>query len=60
MVKKTYITPAMLEVRLGTVNIICGSDLRQEGNNVVGSVYNKDATGVGLSKESKNIWDEEW
>ena len=50
----------MLEVRLGTVNIICGSDLRKEGNNVVGSVYNTDANGVGLSKESKSIWDEEW
>ncbi len=50
----------MLEVRLGTVNIICGSDLRKEGDNVVGSVYNTNATGAGLSKESKNIWDEEW
>jgi len=60
MVKKTYITPAMLEVRLGTVNIICGSDLRKEGDNVVGSVYNSNATGAGLTKESKSLWDEEW
>ena len=60
MMKKTYITPAMLEVRLGTVNIICGSDLRKEGDNVVGSVYNTNATGVGLTKESKSVWDEEW
>ncbi len=58
--KKTYITPAMLEVRLGIVNIICGSDLRQEGNNVVGSVYDSNATGTGLTKESKSLWDEEW
>ena len=50
----------MLEVRLGTVNIICGSDLRKEDDNVVGSVYNTNATGAGLSKESKSVWDEEW
>ena len=58
--KKTYITPAMLEVRLGIVNIICGSDLHPDGDNIKGSVYDSNATGTGLTKESKSLWDEEW
>ena len=58
--KKTYITPAMLEVRLGTVNIICGSDLRKDGDNVVGSVYNSNATDENAMVKGTNIWDEEW
>ncbi|MBQ9170385.1 MAG: hypothetical protein IJ219_01405 [Bacteroidaceae bacterium] len=58
--KKTYITPAILEVRLGTVNIICGSDLHEDGGNIVGTVYDDNASGVGLTKESKSLWDNEW
>ena len=50
----------MLEVRLGIVNIICASDLHPDGDNIKGSVYDSNATGAGLTKESKSIWDEEW
>ena len=59
--KKTYITPEALTVVLGSsTSILTGSDLHQEGNNVVGSVYDSNAEGAGLTKESKNVWDEEW
>ena len=59
--KKTYITPEALTVVLGaSTSILTGSDLRQEGDKVVGSVYDSNATGSGLTKENVNVWDEEW
>lgn len=59
--KKTYIAPAMLTVALNVkASILSGSDLRKEGENVVGSVYDTNATSAGLTNESKSVWDNEW
>jgi hypothetical protein len=62
--KKTYIIPEALTVSLNTrTNILTGSekDLHSDGNgNLVGGLQEGNATGAGLSKESKNVWDEEW
>lgn len=61
--KKPYITPEALTVVLGSsTSILTGSaDLHEDGNgNIVGGLQEGTATGGGLTKESKNVWDEEW
>ncbi|MBQ8455152.1 MAG: hypothetical protein IJ537_07430 [Bacteroidaceae bacterium] len=61
--KKTYITPEALTVVLGSsTSILTGSaDLHDDGNgNIIGGLQEGNAGGPGLTKESKNVWDEEW
>ena len=58
--KKTYISPNMLVVRLGMIRPIAGS-LTTDG----ATFYNENATGDAMVDEynpinDKNIWDDEW
>ena len=60
--KKTYMTPSMLEVRLQHQRLLMQSVTRTQ-NNVgigLGGSSSNDPDGVIRSKESSNIWDEEW
>ena len=45
-----------------TLNILVSSaDLHSDGNgNLVGGLTDRNATGEGLAKENKSVWDEEW
>ena len=56
VMKKTYISPEMLTVHLGTCKMMAESfDIGTgEGDPEIGD------SGDILTKESKNIWDEEW
>ena len=59
--KKTYTTPAMLEIHINMRGIICGSYLTQGDNNSLeGTLFNENATTDALTKSNKNIWDEQW
>ena len=62
--KKTYIIPRITdEVKYSmTLNILVSSaDLHSDGNgNLVGGLTDRNATGEGLAKENKSVWDEEW
>lgn len=61
--KKTYITPEALTVVLGSsTSILTGSaDLHDDGNGkIVGGLQEGNAVSSGLTKESVNVWDEEW
>ena len=60
--KKTYINPNMLVVRLAMTLPIAGSDLQKVGSNYEGTLYDTNASSAGLVKESNdvNVWDEEW
>ena len=54
--KKTYTTPAMLTVKLGTMNMMAASnpDVTISGGNIdAASVETKEVQDV-------NVWDEEW
>ena len=57
--KKTYISPNMLVVRLAMVQPIAGSLTTTSA-----TFYDTDATSEGMVKESAsgdvNLWDEEW
>ena len=57
--KKTYISPNMLVVRLAMVQPIAGSLTTTSA-----TFYDDNATGAAMVKESAsgdvNIWDEEW
>ena len=62
--KKTYINPSMLVVRLSMNNIIAASP----NNNITinggsgSATFVEDGTPTGdvLTKENVNVWDEEW
>ena len=58
--KKTYTTPAMLEIHINMRGIICGSYLTQQGDNLEGTLFDQNATTDALTKSNKNIWDEQW
>ncbi len=59
--KKTYTTPAMLEIHINMRGIICGSYLTQQGDNLEGTLFfDENATTDALTKSNKNIWDEQW
>ena len=58
--KKTYISPNMLVVRLGMIRPIAGSLSTDRA-----TFYDTDATGDALGKEynpisDKSVWDNEW
>lgn len=55
--KKTYINPNMLVVRLAMTQPIAGS-LTPDG----ATFYNENATGEAMTKGTSdvNVWDEEW
>ena len=57
--KKTYISPNMLVVRLAMVQPIAGSLTTSSA-----TFYDTDATGAAMAKESAsgdvNLWDDEW
>ena len=59
MVKKTYISPEMLTVQLGTCKMMAES-LPIGGGEGSGSGSTIDNPGDILTKENKSIWDEEW
>ncbi len=62
--KKTYIHPAMMAMKLQHQGIICGSQIGSTTTTGLDSNLNYDANGGNQSnawtKESSNIWDEEW
>ena len=60
--KKTYTTPAMLEIHINMRGIICGSYLTTsaDGDNLEGTLFNENATTDALVKSNKNIWDDQW
>ena len=58
---KTYIQPAMLTVRLQHMQMLCESLTSvQDGSNNTGIGYGGEGTGPARTKESHNVWDEEW
>ena len=60
--KKTYISPAMLTVQLGSRDALLQSVSSTESLN--GTRFGGSSSSGGPSeadvKESKNVWDEEW
>ena len=60
--KKVYIIPETLTVMLGTCRMMAASDgtLSPNGENLEGGLIDDNATGKGLTKESKSLWDSEW
>jgi hypothetical protein len=61
--KKTYINPSMLVVRLGLTQPIAGSgSLGITGDSGSATFYNADAEGAAMTKGSSdvNVWDDEW
>ena len=61
--RKAYIIPESMVIELmQSHHVLTGSsDLHEDGNgNIVGTLQQGNATGSGLTKESTNIWDEEW
>lgn len=58
--KKTYNTPTMLCVKLGTVNIMATSEYTKTGfSNNAGTGSNGDEIEV-KGFNDKSLWDEEW
>ena len=62
MMNKTYLNPTMVVVKLQHSSIICASN-----GNIVSSIngnaglnYGGGGSGDARTKESSNIWDEEW
>ena len=57
MKKKTYISPAMLMVQLGTVHMMAQSLLISDANTITdeGDILVKENT-----VRDVNLWDEEW
>jgi len=57
--KKTYISPAMLTVQLGTVQMMAQSlDINSyDPNNI--DTYINDHNQI-LTKQNKSVWDNEW
>ena len=63
--KKTYITPTVLTVELGSRDALLTSiSATNETTGLGGTSYGGGSTSGGVTsgdaKESKNIWDEEW
>jgi len=57
--KKTYISPAMLTVQLGTVQMMAQSlDINSYDPNDIDNYIN-DPNQI-LTKQNKSIWDNEW
>ena len=61
IMKKTYISPNILVVRLGLTQPIAGS-LNVNETSGSATFYNTDATGEGMTKgiSDVNVWDNEW
>ena len=59
--KKTYIQPEMLTAKLQHMQMLCESLTSVEddstGTNII---YAGEGTGPARTKESHNVWDEEW
>ena len=61
--KKTYIIPSMIVVRLQHQSIICDSMHGADGNanlNYRGGSSTDDGGSYARTKESSGAWDEEW
>ena len=60
--KKTYIIPEALTVSLNTSTIIAASpnNINISGTTGTANFINEEPTGEVLTKESVNVWDEEW
>ena len=59
--KKTYIQPEMLTVKLQHMQMLCESLTAVEnGNPDTNIIYDGEGTGPARVKEGTNVWDEEW
>ena len=62
--KKTYISPNMLVVRIGITRPIAGSPLEVDENGGSGTLIDDDATGEAMGRDNNvsdyNIWDNKW
>lgn len=64
--KKCYLTPAVTIVKMQSMSIICGSDnvdsvssnVGLQGAGANGSIIGTNT--YARTKESSNVWDEEW
>lgn len=57
--RKTYIIPSIIVVRMQTVHMMAGSVSSDKGIDYGGKVGEDDNITPEV-KESKNIWDENW
>ena len=57
--KKTYLIPASLIVELSFKRNVMLTASDDESGRIIGGGGDGDGTDIG-TKESKNIWDEEW
>ena len=59
--KKTYITPSIVEVALQQQGLLCQSLLRVSSNSTVNYAGSDEGYSGGIrTKESSSLWDEEW
>ena len=61
--KKQYICPESLAVRLNTKNMLTTSGFENMGEDIVnGGLSDTQVSGTGSvwSKENKSLWDDEW
>jgi hypothetical protein len=60
MVKKTYISPAMLTVQLGTIHIIAESLPVDRSGNAEKTITDRSQILVKETTTDVNLWDKEW
>ena len=58
--KKTYITPGMVTVRLQHQSIICQSGAVSTLSCPEDITYGGGGSGEAYTKESSGVWDEDW
>ena len=59
--KKTYITPSIVEVALQQQGLLCESLLRVSSNSTMNYAGSDEGySGDIRTKESSSLWDEEW
>lgn len=58
--KKQYICPAILVVKLHTTKNLMLLNVSTEGEKGTVNSYDDDYSGEVWTKENKSIWDEEW
>ena len=59
--KKTYIQPEMLTVKIQHMQMLCESlTAVEDGSESTSISYGGEGTGPARTKESNNVWDEEW
>jgi len=61
--KRTYLTPSMVMVRLQHQSIICQSPQMtsmSQGDTGYGGASSNNTSGEARTRESSGVWDEEW